>query len=78
MSAGLVEWWVSPRDERSHAFDDTKGATARAVCALSAVTEGLAVPTEDNPKCLVCLVTHGRELALVHGRVDGGVAVWTP
>jgi len=79
MSAGdPVEWLVPPLNDRSHAFGDMGGETARAVCALSAPSQRLSEPTEDNPRCLVCLVTVGRELAGLHGRVDGGVAVWTP
>ena len=61
MSAA-VEWLVSPWDERTHAFDDRQAVTARAVCSHSAPTGRLVEPTEDNPKCLICLVAHGLEL----------------
>lgn len=77
-AGGPVEWLVSPLDERSHAFGDTGGDTARAVCAQSAPAGELTPPTEDNPRCLLCLVTVGRYDAGLHGRVDGGVAVWSP
>lgn len=73
-----VEWLVSPWDERSHAFDDKGEVTARAVCTHSAPTGRLAAPTVDNPKCLICLVTHGLELAELHDRADSRGAVWSP
>lgn len=77
MSAA-VEWLVSPWDERTHAFDDRQAVTARAVCSHSAPTGRLVEPTEDNPKCLICLVAHGLELAELHDRADGRGAVWSP
>lgn len=73
-----VEWLVSPWDERTHAFDDREAVTSRAVCSHSAPTARLCPPTVDNPKCLMCLVTHGLELAEVQGRLGVQGAVWTP
>jgi 16S rRNA G527 N7-methylase RsmG len=73
-----VEWWASPYDERTHLFGDTDEVTARAVCSHSVPTEQLTHPTEDNSRCLVCLITHGHELAVQMGTAGDVGAVWSP
>lgn len=73
-----VEWLVSPWDGRTHAFDDRQAVTSRAVCSHSAPSGRLRQPTVDDPKCLVCLVVHGLELAEEQGRVGVQGAVWAP
>jgi hypothetical protein len=73
-----VEWLVSPWDGQIHAFEDKDAVTARAVCTHSAPTGRLELPTFDNLKCPICLITHGLELADEQGRHNEWGAVWNP
>ena len=60
--SGLI-WKVSPWDHWVHAFREFGEIASEAICQHCAPTSRLNYPTDNDRRCLGCLLLHGDELA---------------
>lgn len=62
-----LTWKLSPWDHHVHGFRELGEVASEAICQHSALTSRLGQPTDDDQRCLGCLLVHGGELADRHG-----------